>query len=150
MKKGRTATKITGGHGDVQAATPLSALLRETLDTATDYTRRLRNGLRGIAEQFEAGESDAALSNLSAGLDGLNWLIGVYDRCRFFMASPVRPGEEAVMGVELLASLRHLVDLVDQRDFGAAALDIRQRLMPRVETLCLRVEELARLRTDPN
>ena len=132
-----------------EETTPLWKLLRESLDSAKDYSRRLRAGLKTVAEQFEAGNSGQALANLGLALDGLNWLIGVYDHCRFFLATPIRLDEETVVQTKLLDALRHLVALAEGGDFEGAAWVMREELLPRVEVLISRVEELSRLRTLP-
>ncbi|MBQ9526671.1 MAG: hypothetical protein IJR68_03590 [Fretibacterium sp.] len=147
MRQGRKRGDFPERAEEEQA--PLWKLLRESLDSAKDYSWRLRAGLKTVAEQFESGNSGRALSNLGLALDGLNWLIGVYDHCRFFLAAPIRLDEETVVQTKLLDALRHLVALSEGGDFDGAAWVVREELLPRVEVLISRVEELSRLRIAP-
>ena len=124
-------------------------LLRDSLKSASDYSRKLRFGLSSLAEQFEAGDIAPALPKLSSILEGINWLIGVYDRCRFFLAAPIRVEEESIVQSKLLEALKHLVALVEDGDMDGAAWITRNELTPRVETLILRIEELSRRRIAP-
>ena len=124
-------------------------LLRESLNSARDYSRKLRFGLDSIAERIEAGDMDSALPRLSSAFDGISWLIGVYDRCRFFLAAPIRLNEETVVQEKLLEALKRLVAMAEKGDTDGAAWVMRNELMPRVRTLSLRIEELAKLRIAP-
>ena len=149
MRRGQGRGSSTGQSDREGNRPPLRDLLRESLDSAKAYSRRLRAGLKTVAEQFESGNSGLALKNLGAALEGLNWLISVYDHCRFFLAAPIRMNEEAVVQTKLLDALRRLVALAGNGDFDGAAWVVREDLLPRVDVLIARVEELSRLRMAP-
>lgn len=134
------------GHTAAFTLTPLRTLLRESLDTAVEYSQKLTSGTEEIAAQFERGEAGKALPTLSQLFDGLGWLIGIYDRCRPFMPVPVRVDEEAAMKGKILETLRLLVRLADEGNFAAMALTLRWELLPSVRTLAQRVKELSGLR----
>lgn len=127
--------------------TSLRALLQESLDSAREYSGRLREGLETIAAQCEEGNPPLAL--ISNALDGIGWLIAVYDRCRAFMAVPVRPEEEEAMKAGLLETMKTVVARLERGDPTGAAQALREGLMPRVQTLTLRVEDLAKARIAP-
>ena len=134
------------GHTAAFTLTPLRTLLRESLDTAVEYSQKLTSGAEEIAAQFERGEAGKALPTLSQLFDGLGWLISIYDRCRTFMPVPVRVDEEAAMKGKILETLRLLVRLADEGDFAAMALTLRWELLPSVRTLAQRVKDLSGLR----
>lgn len=139
---------LSGGGGQaVFTLASLRTLLKESLDSARDYSGRLREGLETVAAQCEAGNPPLAL--LSNAFDGIGWLIAVYDRCRAFMAVPVRLEEEEVLKVGLLGAMRDVVARLEGGDPAGAAQVLRAELMPRVRTLTLRVEDLANARTTP-
>ena len=134
------------GHTAAFTLTPLRTLLRESLDTAVEYSQKLTSGTEEIAAQFERGEAGKALPTLSQLFDGLGWLIGIYDRCRPFMPVPVRVDEEAAMKGKILETLRLLVRLADEGNFAAMAQTLRWELLPSVKTLAQRVKDLSGLR----
>ena len=140
---------LTGDHEAVFTLTPLTALLRESLDSALAYCRRLKDALDVIADRAEGGEMSPALSGVSQIFDGLTWLADIYDRCRFFTPAPFRPEEEAALKTELLSALNSLLDLAAQRDLAGVARALREVLRPRVETLLYRLKFLGGLRLDP-
>ena len=136
------------GHTAAFTQTPRRTQLRESLDTAVEYSQKLTSGTEEIAAQFERGEAGKALPTLSQLFDGLGWLIGIYDRCRPFMPVPVRVDEEAAMKGKILETLRLLVRLADEGNFAAMALTLRWELLPSVRTLAQRVKDLSGLRAD--
>ena len=145
----RSLGLITGkesGHTVAFTLTPLRTLLRESLDTAVEYSQKLTSGAEEIAAQFERGEAGKALPTLSQLFDGLGWLIGIYDRCRTFMPVPVRVDEEAAMKGNILETLRLLVRLAGEENFAGMAQTLRWELLPSVKTLAQRVKDLSGLR----
>ena len=134
------------GHIAAFTLTPLRTLLRESLDSAVEYSQKLTAGTEEIAAQFERGEAGKALPALSQLFDGLGWLIGVYDRSRTFMPVPVRVDEEAAMKGKILETLRLLVRLAGEGNFAAIAQNLRWELLPSVKTLAQRVKDLSGLR----
>ncbi|MCR4818442.1 MAG: hypothetical protein K5841_05745 [Fretibacterium sp.] len=135
------------GHTAAFMLTPLRTLLRESLDTAVEYSKKLMSGTGEIAAQFERGEAGKALPTLSQLFDGLGWLIDVYDRCRPFLPVPVRVDEEAALKGKILETLRLLVRLADEGNFAAMAQTLRWELLPSVRTLTQRVKDLSGLHT---
>ena len=137
-----------GESGDTAASTstPLQTLLRESLDSAVEYSQKLTAGVEEIAAQFDRGEAEKALSALPLLFDGLGWLIGVYDHCRTFMPVPIRVDEEAAMKGKILETLRLLVRLADEGNFAAMPQTLRGELLPVVKILAQRVKDLSGLR----
>ncbi|MCR5346940.1 MAG: hypothetical protein K6E38_04110 [Fretibacterium sp.] len=134
------------GHTVAFMLTPIRTLLRESLDTAVEYSQKLMAGTEEAASKFECGEVEKALPTLPCLFDGLGWLIGVYDRSRTFMPVPVRLDEEAAMTGKILETLRLLVRLADEGNFAAMAQTLRWELLPSIKTLAQRVKDLSGLR----
>lgn len=132
-----------------ESGQPLGTLLRESLDSAMDYGPKLRNGLEAVARMLDEGDVARALPYLSQALQGINWLMAVYDDCREFLAAPVRPQEEAAVRSGLLNALKRLVSRVEAASFVEAAWMIREELLPCLRTLSARVEALSKLPVGP-
>ncbi|MBR1671354.1 MAG: hypothetical protein IJ702_00330 [Fretibacterium sp.] len=135
-----------GAHSAAFTLTPLRTLLRESLDSAVEYSQKLIAGAGGLAAQFENGEGAQALPALPQLFDGVGWLIGVYDRCRMFMPVPIRVDEEAALKASILETLRLLVSQADRGDFPAIGQTLRRAFLPGVRTLAQRVKDLSGLR----
>ena len=140
---------ISGGLEGRFELTPLRSLLRETLDEARRYAPRLRNGLELIAAQLENGDAAQAQATLPQAVEGLDWLLSVYDRCRALMSAPLAFSEEAALREGLLRAIGSLVEHAGARRYPEMVWLLRQDLLPSIETLALRIEDLSRLRTDP-
>lgn len=140
---------IEGRHDVVFILQSVRALVRESLDMAVEYSRRLEAGIEAIAERAERGDRSEALVGIAQLVEGLEWLTGIYDRCRTFVTAPLRPGEETASRVELLEAIDALLARAGEGDLDGAALSLRRDIAPRAASLVLRVQDLSRSRLDP-
>ncbi|MDR1472348.1 MAG: hypothetical protein LBS75_07480 [Synergistaceae bacterium] len=69
------------GGTDIQfVSQPVIDLVRESVSEGQRYLPTLTAGLRGIATMFEEGRDQDAKISFSQAIDGINWLVSVFDR----------------------------------------------------------------------
>ena len=107
----------------------------------------MKKGLEEIAGHLEGGETSAAQGKLSNAMDGLDWVLGVYERCSALAAAPFAEGEEQAFRDTLLSTLNRLVELMDGKKYLQMALVLRQELLPGVNALALMLGRLSEPRT---
>lgn len=126
---------LSGGLSAHFSLTPVRLLVRETLAEALAYSSRLKKGLEEIAGRFEGGETSTAQNRLSEAMEGLDWLLGVYERCSALTAASFSESEENTFREKLLDTLNRLVELMGEKKHLQIALTLRQALLPSVDTL---------------
>ena len=134
---------LSGGMAAHFTLTPVRVLVQETLTEALDYVSRLKKGLEEIAGHLEGGETSAAQGKLSNAMEGLDWLLGVYERCSALAAVPFAEEEEQAFRDALLSTLNRLAELMDGKKYLQMALVLRQELLPSVNTLALMIGRLS-------
>ena len=138
---------LSGGMAAHFTLTPVRVLVQESLTEALDYVSRLKKGLEEIAGHLESGETSAAQGKLSNAMDGLDWVLGVYERCSALAAAPFAEEEEQAFRDTLLSTLNRLVELMDGKKYLQMALILRQELLPSVNALALKIGRLSEPRT---
>ena len=140
---------LSGGMAAHFTLTPVRILIQESLTEALAYVSRLKEGVAGIAGRFEGGETASAQGRLSEALEGLDWLLNVYERCSALSGAPLAESEEQAFRDGLLKTLNRLIGLMDEKKHLQMALILRQELLPRLETLSLMLGRLSAPGTYP-
>lgn len=140
---------ILGGREARFTLMSLRTLVRESLDEALAYSRRLRDGIESIASRFEEGKDPEARDMLTQAIDGLDWLLSAYEHCRILMSAPLVPEEEAALRSGLLSAVERLLAQAGGERRRDMARTLRQDFLPRVEMLSFRLGELSSFRMDP-
>lgn len=140
---------LSGGMSAHFTLTPVRILVQESLTEAQAYVSRLKKGLEKIAVHFEEGHAAVAQGGLSEALEGLDWSLGVYERCSALTAVPVTESEEQAFREGLLITLNRLIELIGEKKFPQAASVLRQELLPSISTLALMLDRLSEARFRP-
>ena len=62
------------------ATQPIRELVAQSMGEGTNYIPLLKSGLASVATDFEEGHDSEALGKFTQAVEGINWLIGVFDR----------------------------------------------------------------------
>ncbi|MDR3265498.1 MAG: hypothetical protein LBT15_05770 [Synergistaceae bacterium] len=119
-------------------------LVRDALAEALEYAPRLTRGLEEIAAFFEENEIARGQARLAEAAEGLDWLLGVFQKCGALLAvgeetegTGLTETEEAlVAGINLLGVLH------EEKKYPQMSLCIRQRLAPEIDKLSLHIRRL--------
>ena len=136
---------LSGGLEARFVSTSVRDLVREGLDTALNYCRQMLEGIEAIASVAEGGDIRRAGALLPRVFEGMNWLLGVYSRCRILIGAPIHPGEEAAVRADILRALERLLEMAGRRDAAGLALCLREEAAPCARLLTFRLEDLRKL-----
>ena len=134
---------LSGGMSAHFALTPVRLLVGETLTEALSYVSRLKKGIGEIADRFEEGGTSSAQNALSEAMEGLDWALDVYERCRTLTARPSAEPEEQAFREGLLDILNRLIGLMDEKLYPQMALVLRHELLPSIDELALMLGRLS-------
>ncbi|NLL37369.1 MAG: hypothetical protein GX256_07610 [Fretibacterium sp.] len=135
--------KVHTGAQACFSSKPLRVLINETLAEAQSYIPRLTLGLEEIATLFEGQEAAAAQGKLADALDGLDWLLLVYQKCCALLAAPPSEVERKRLEETLLTDISRLADPLEGKRFFEVALCIRKGLLPSIEEFSKMFQKLA-------
>jgi hypothetical protein len=94
---------------EVKSARP-QALARNALPEAIDWTRRLRQVLTSIAEDYRSGEEQRAAERLAPASDALQVLVGLISGIREFGVDPAKEKELEASWDEAVSEFRTSLD----------------------------------------
>lgn len=143
---------LSGGMDIRFISQPIRELVAESLEEGHRYIPVLREGLAAVATLFEEKKEHDAQVKLTQAIEGINWLIGVFDKSCVLLG--VRPNM-LVSGdfVEDISSLNNaleqMAEAMDDGKMMSLAYLIREKLLPVIERLSLYWDELTRLLENP-
>lgn len=133
---------LTGGLSANFTTQLVQELVMDSLDEAIKYIPRLKKGLEEIALHFEKNENIAGQGKLADAAEGLDWLLGVFQKCSILLAV----GGDANKGEDLkaafVADVTRVANLHEEGKFLQIALAIRQKLVPEVGEFALHIQRL--------
>ena len=125
---------------------PIRELVAQSMDEGTNYVPLLKSGLESVATDFEAGRDGEAMGKFTQAVEGINWLISVFDRSCILLG----------VTTDMLASGRFDKDMGDMRNAleemtaamengknMALAYLIREKLLPAIDRFSLYWSEVS-------
>lgn len=136
---------LAGGL-DVQfTSQPVMELVTESLGEGNRYFPLLLQGLEEIATLLEEGHEEEAKVKLLSAIEGVNWLISVFDKSCVLMS--VRPAElksgDFMKDREKLNEvLTEMLEVMEKQRILDLAFLIREKILPVIGSLALYWTEL--------
>lgn len=124
---------LSGGLDVHFTSQPVRELVEESLGEGERYLPLLSSGLESVATLFEERKDDEAQAKLLQAIEGINWLIDVFDKSCILMG--VRPdvlkaGNFLQDRSALNDALSEMVDVMESGKMIDLAYLIRERLLP--------------------
>lgn len=123
-------TGISMRHDVFFTLRPVRELMDETIESAEEYAPRLRRVLENIAAVLASGIEKDTAAPLMHAVEGLEWLLGVYERCSLLTGAPMVIEEETAMRTELLTALGGFVAGAVNGDAATMSAVLRERIIP--------------------
>ncbi|MDR1916727.1 MAG: hypothetical protein LBQ58_09165 [Synergistaceae bacterium] len=128
-----TFFSLSGGT-DVQfISQPIIDLVRESVSEGQRYLPSLISGLQGIATMFEEDRDQDAKISFSQAIDGINWLVSVFDRSCGLLgitSDSFKSGDLAHDFGELNKALEEVASVMGGGKSIRIAYLIRENLLP--------------------
>jgi hypothetical protein len=124
---------LSGGFDVRFRSQPIIDLVRESVTEGLRYIPALSKGLEGIATMLEENREQDAGVSLSQALEGLNWLVSVFDRSCGLLgmsADSFVSGNLTGDSVELNKVLEEMAGIMESGRSMRLAYVIRERLLP--------------------
>ncbi|MDR1741021.1 MAG: hypothetical protein LBR38_04140 [Synergistaceae bacterium] len=130
---------VVGGMAAYFTSQPVRGLVQETLDEALVYLPSLERGFESVALCLEQDKAESAQGTLALAADGLDWLVGVFDRCARILSAGEETGSDKVLGT-LRDDIERLSTFYEEKKYLNMALCIRQNLLPDLDQVraCLK------------
>lgn len=122
-------------------------LASESIEEGSHYLPKLIAGLGAVADKFEQKRDQEAHSLFSSAAEGINWIIGVFDRICGLMglnATTFKTGDFNADQKEIESVLTDLNAALEKKEQLKLAFIIRERLIPTIERFKLYWEEAGR------
>lgn len=139
--------KIGGGLEVRFTSQAVRVLVSESLEDGTRYMKNLLPGLADIATKFERGDNAAAGDLFSQAAEGVNWLVGIFERCCGLLgitSDMLKAGDFAADSAEMKEALTELTSIMEKGDDLKLAFAIRNRLIPVLEGFSKYWDEVSR------
>ncbi|MDR3332731.1 MAG: hypothetical protein LBT08_08880 [Synergistaceae bacterium] len=139
---------LSGGL-DIRFVTqPIRDLVSESMDEGKRYFVSLKQGLDSIATLFEESNVHDAQAKFAQAIDGINWLLGVFDKSCLLLgvtSGSLRSGDyEKDLG-DLNQALTELASSMESGKTMSQAYLIREKLAPSIERFSVYWDEVAAL-----
>ena len=138
---------LSGGFDIEFESQPVLDLVNESLSEGNRYSPILIAGLESIATLFEENKTSEARNKFVQALEGINWLIKVFDNCCILLSSSPEHMESGNFNEDIAAlngALEEIITAMDDGKTMAQAWLIREKLLPSVRQLFLYWNELAK------
>ncbi len=127
---------LSGGLDIHFTSQPVRELVEESLGEGERYLPLLASGLESVATLFEEKKDDEAQAKLLQTIEGINWLVDVFDKSCILMG--VRPDTLKVGNFlqdrsDLNDALSEMVDVMESGKMIELAYLIREKLLPVVQ-----------------
>ncbi len=133
------------------AIKPVSELMAENLDSAVLYSDKLKGGVRELLLEVEDTrgkgvivDGDKILPTVVAVMEGVEWLLKIYNKCQFFSSRPIFNDEDNLIKTKILSALKILVDHIETNETEYILYDLRDELTPGLNMLDAKLKELAK------
>ena len=133
------------------AIKPVSELMAESLDSAVLYSDKLKGGVRDLLLEVEDTrgkgvivDGDKILPTVVAVMEGVEWLLKIYNKCQFFSSRPIFNDEDNLIKTKILSALKILVDHIETNETEYILYDLRDELTPGLNMLDAKLKELAK------
>ena len=133
------------------AIKPVSELMAENLDSAVLYSDKLKGGVRELLLEIEDTrgkgvivDGDKILPAVVAVMEGVEWLLKIYNKCQFFSSRPIFNDEDNLIKTKILSALKILVDHIETNETEYILYDLRDELTPGLNMLDAKLKELAK------
>lgn len=128
-----TFYSLSGGLDIHFTSQPVRDLVAESLGEGERYLPLLSTGLETVATLFEEKKNDEAQSKLLQAIEGINWLVDVFDKSCVLMG--IRPdvlksGNFLQDRATLNDVLSEMVDVMESEKMIDLAYLIREKLLP--------------------
>lgn len=130
----------------------IGSLVRESIAEGRSYLPNLLNGLAVVASKFEAGSVEEARTLMAQGVEGINWLVSVFDRCTGFLGFTDSSFTSGDFPADVTAIKEAMGDMVKAMEAGQdkkMAFVIRDALLPALERFSAYWDEVARTLDTP-
>jgi hypothetical protein len=143
---------LAGGL-DIRFVTqPVKQLIRESIAEGERYIPILENGLESVATLLEGGNDQEALSRFAKCVDGIDWLMSVFEKCRFLLnvqAGSFRCGNyDEYVGEFQKAQSGILSSMEGGKNMRVAFL-VRDELLPLISRFSMFWDEVKELAETP-
>lgn len=138
---------LSGGLDIHFISQPIRELLAESLEEGRKYLPVLEEGLADVASLFEEKKDSEAQLKLTQGIEGINWLVSVFDKsCVLLGVRPdmMQPGSFVADVSDLNTALEEMSVAMDEGKMISLAYLIREKLIPAVAQLAHYWDELDR------
>ena len=133
------------------AIKPVGELMAESLDSAVLYSDKLKGGVRDLLLEVEDTrgkgvivDGDKILPTVVAVMEGVEWLLKIYNKCQFFSSRPIFNDEDNLIKTKILSALKILVDHIETNETEYILYDLRDELTPGLNMLDAKLKELAK------
>ena len=130
---------------------PVSELMAESLDSAVLYSDKLKGGVRELLLEIEDTrgkgvivDGDKILPAVVAVMEGVEWLLKIYNKCQFFSSRPIFNDEDNLIKTKIVSALKILVDHIETNETEYILYDLRDELTPGLNMLDAKLKELAK------
>ncbi|MBQ3377121.1 MAG: hypothetical protein IJG62_02505 [Synergistaceae bacterium] len=130
---------------------PVSELMAESLDSAVLYSDKLKGGVRELMLEVEETrgkgvivDGDKILPTVVAIMEGVEWLMKIYNKCQFFSSRPIFNDEDNLIKSKILSALQLLIDHIETDETDHILYDLRDELTPGLNMLDAKLKELAK------
>ena len=138
---------LSGGLDIEFNSQPVMELVNESLSEGNRYFPILISGLESIATLFEENKTTDARNKFVQALEGINWLVKVFDNCCILLSSNPEQMECGNFNEDISALNEALEEIITAMDGGKTmtqAWITREKLLPSVRKLYLYWNELAK------
>jgi hypothetical protein len=137
---------LSGGMDIQFISQPIIDLVRESVSEGERYLPTLTAGLQRIATMFEEARDQDAKISFSQAIDGINWLVSVFDRSCGLLginSDSFRSGNMANDFSELNKTLEEVASAMGSDKSMRIAYLIRERLLPGINKFAAYWSEIA-------
>lgn len=125
---------------------PIRELVAQSMSEGANYIPLLKNGLESVATDFEAGRDSDALGKFTQAVEGINWLIGVFDRSCILLGvttNMLTSGNfDEDMG-DMRDALEKMTAAMENGKNMVLAYQIREKLLPAIDRFSLYWSEVS-------
>jgi hypothetical protein len=143
---------LSGGL-DIRFVTqPVRQLIPESIAEGERYIPILENGLESVATLLEGGKDNEALSRFAQCVEGIDWLMSVFEKCRFLLNVPAdsfKCGNYDEFTGEFTRAQRDVLSSMEGGKNMRVAFLVRDEILPLISRFSMFWNEVKELADTP-
>ena len=142
---------LINDYKDLNNKRSLSDLMAESLDSMALYSDKINGAVRELLLEVEEADSkgiimqgDKILPVVRVVIDGVDWLIKIYDHCQFFVSRPIYEDEDKLIKTKIICALKFLMEHIEHEDTHYVLYALKGELLPGLRMLDAKIKELVK------